>query len=211
MHEQVFVRVARDIVQRRRPVRLPDGTIRKRRKNCNEPGCAHELTFSCYHGLPLLSKDRTRRWFVGALDAARSKWDVELWAYVIMPEHAHVLLCPRQHDYAIAAIRKTIKQSVARRAIRYLRERNPEWLEHLLDVEGRRSFYRFWQAGGGFDRNIVKADTAWASVSYIHANPVTRGLAACETEWQWSSARWYAGMDGVVLTMDDCPPSPPVR
>ena len=61
------------------------------RKTCKRydiPGDAHALTFSCFHGQPFLSKDRTRTWLVEALDRARSKHSFHIWAYVIMPEHA---------------------------------------------------------------------------------------------------------------------------
>ena len=37
---------------------------RKHLKSYNIPGHAHELTFPCFHRLPLFSKDRTRQWFV---------------------------------------------------------------------------------------------------------------------------------------------------
>jgi putative transposase len=187
---------------------LPDGTIRKRRANFNDPGNAHELTFSCFHKLPLLSKDRTRKWLVEALDVARRQWDFEMWAYVIMPDHAHVLLCPRQAEYDIVGIRKSIKQSVARRAIQLLKAEAPIWLQRLEVVEGGKRSYRFWQAGGGYDRNINNVKTAWSSVHYLHANPVRRELVTSPTEWKWSSARWFAGLDDVVLRMDDRPPDP---
>jgi len=169
-------------------MRLPDGTIRKLRRNWNEVGHAHELTFCCRHRLPLLSKDRSRRWLIEALAAAREVHDVELWAYVIMPEHVHVLLWPRPPNYDVAPIRKTIKQSVARRAIGYLRANAPQWLERLLVIE--------------------REEAAWTVVEYIHANPVRRGLVATPTEWPWSSARWYAGEPEVLLAMDGCPTGP---
>jgi len=31
---------------------------------------------------------------------------------------------------------------------------------------------------------------------------VRRGLVSQPTDWPWSSARFYAGMDGVALPMD---------
>ena len=65
--------------------------------------------------------------------------------------------------------------------------------------------YRFWQQGGGYDRNFDNVAAAWASVEYIHRNPVRRGLVDCPTDWTWSSARWYAGLDGVLIEMDGCP------
>ncbi|NOS99965.1 MAG: hypothetical protein HOP29_05005 [Phycisphaerales bacterium] len=187
-------------------MRLSNGTVRKYRRSFNEIGHAHELTFSCYGGQPMLNRDRTRQWMVEAIDAARRRHHFEVWAYVIMPEHAHALILPGGH-YEMSTILKTIKQSVARKALAFLRKHEPAWMEKLrarADVGG--AIYHFWQPGGGYDRNITKAATAWASVEYLHRNPVRRGLAACETDWKWSSARWYAGLDGVVLPMDDRPP-----
>ena len=35
---------------------------RKKLRRYDEPGHAHFLTFSCYHRLPLLSKERSRLW-----------------------------------------------------------------------------------------------------------------------------------------------------
>ena len=51
-------------------MRLEDGTIRHLRRSFNDPGHAHEFTFCCYHGYELLSKVRTREWFIDALDRA---------------------------------------------------------------------------------------------------------------------------------------------
>jgi len=103
-------------------MRRPDGTVRKRRKSSDIPGQAHELTFTCYHNLPMLGRNRTRQWLLQSLDQARRRWDLELWAYVIMPEHVHLLLLPRRDDYRISLILKAIKQPVAQRAVKYLKE-----------------------------------------------------------------------------------------
>ncbi|MFQ5806781.1 MAG: transposase [Phycisphaerae bacterium] len=181
---------------------------RKRRTTWNEPGHAHELTFSCFPRLPLLTKERTRRWLIEALDRARQRWCFELWAYVIMPEHVHVLLYPTSAEYSISAVLKAIKQPVARRALLHLRRFAPHFLDRLRVGRPGRVEYRFWQAGGGYDRNIYDEATAWACVEYIHGNPARRELCAVPTDWLWSSARWYAGLDDVPLEMDACPQSP---
>jgi len=153
-----------------------------------------------------LKKDRTRLWFIDALKKARDTHGLDLWAYVIMPEHAHVLLFPRWEGYSLPAILKSIKQSVARRAVLYLRRERPE---RLRDLEVRwpsgRVEHRFWQQGGGYDRNVVDVNTAWKVVRYIHANPVRRGLVAGDVDWPWSSAGFYAGVENVLLEMDGCP------
>lgn len=122
-----------------------------------------------------------------------------------MPEHVHVLLWPTEDPYSISAILKSVKQPVARATIRYLRERAPNWLRNLEVVRAGKIEHRFWLEGGGYDRNIFDEHVAWTCVEYIHANPVRRGLVEHPTDWPWSSASWYAGMDGVELEMDACP------
>jgi putative transposase len=164
-----------------------------RRPTANEPGHAHELTFSCYRGFPFLRAERTCLWLAEAIDAARCKYAFSLWAYVFMPEHVHLLLCPQRHDYEIAAILKAIKQTVGTKAIKFLRRTAPEWLDRISVKQGAETERRFWQAGGGFDRNITDPRLAMLMIEYIHANPVRRQLVQNPEEWKWSSAGWCEG------------------
>jgi putative transposase len=98
---------------------------RTHRRNINEPGHAHVLTFSCYHGYKFLAAERTCQWLANAIDAARHRFNFALWAYVFMPEHVHILVWPRQPGYDIADVRRAIKAPVGRKAIRYLVEESP--------------------------------------------------------------------------------------
>ena len=59
-------------------MRTVDGP-RKTVKHFDLPGDAHYLTFSCYHGLQILSKNRTRLWFLEELAKARTKHHFDLW------------------------------------------------------------------------------------------------------------------------------------
>jgi putative transposase len=183
---------------------LPDGTIRHRRKSIDLSNHAHELTFSCYNGYKLLSKDKTRQWLVDSLDRARRKHHLQLWAYVLMPEHCHVVVLPERSEYQTSWILETIKKGVARRALNFLKRKGPSsWLERLTARHPSGEIERhFWQPGGGYDRNIVTMAALVGAVHYIHANPVRRGLVAQPTDWEWSSARWYEGETDVRLKMD---------
>ncbi len=177
--------------------------IRKRCRRHDEPGQAHGLTFSCYRRLPLLSKDRTRRWLIEAIDEARRLARFDLWAYDIMPEHAHLLLAPRSPPVGISRILRRIKRPVGRKAIAYLESTSPAWLARLTVIGSDGAVERrFWQAGGGYDRNLVEPDTAWKVVDDFHRNPVRRGLVGRPEDREWSSARWYAGIRPVPLEID---------
>ena len=181
-----------------------DPMPRKTRRSYDEPGHAHFLTYSCHQRLPLLTKDRTRRWVVDAFEATRRELDVELWAYVIMPEHVHVLLYPRRDDYEMRQILAALKRPVSDAARKYLEEiRDEEWLARLSVEYPSRRVFRFWQPGGGFDRNIFKEKTVAKVIDYIHANPVRRGLVESPTDWPWSSARFWEGDKDAILSMDE--------
>jgi putative transposase len=185
---------------------------RKKVKHYDTPGHAHFLTFSCYRRWPLLSKDRSRWWFVRALEKARRRHDFDLWAWVLMPEHVHLLVWPRQSVYRMARILASIKKPVGARAIAYLRTHAPEFLERLSVRNRNRTYHRFWQAGPGRDQNLYEPVTIHRAIAYIHNNPVQRGLVARAEDWPWSSAADWAGREPWCLAVDrTVPPVEEIR
>jgi putative transposase len=162
---------------------------RKQCKRYDVEGDAHCLTFSCFHRLPLFSKTRSCQWMRDALQLGREIRRYDLWAYVIMPEHVHVVLWPHP-GVMISQILTTIKQSVAKRALLWLRESAPDFLLRLEDHQGDgRVVHRFWQRGGGYDRNLRSATDIHEKIEYAHNNPVRRGLVIRAADWHWSSCR----------------------
>jgi putative transposase len=79
----------------------------------------------------------------------------------------------------------------------------PEFAEHMRDADGNENSLRFWQAGGGYDRNIFTAEELWEKIKYIHENPVRRKLVTIATDWRWSSAADYAKLREGPLKVDN--------
>lgn len=169
---------------------------RKRCKRYDIDGQAHCLTFSCFRRRPYLSRDRSCQWVVDALQRGREKALYDLWAYVLMPEHVHIVLLPSPGT-KISRILTALKASVSKRAILWVRDNAPEFLASMKDVQPNgNSHYRFWQRGGGYDRNLRSLDDIYEKIHYVHANPVKRGLVQTSSEWKWSSYRaWQTGED----------------
>jgi len=112
---------------------------RRRRTNYNEPGQTHELTFSCYQGYKFLKAERTGQWLADSIEAARAQLNFDLWAYVFMPEHVHLIVHPREDNYDISKIRKAIKAPVGMRAIRHIKKEAPEWLGRITRQRGKKT------------------------------------------------------------------------
>ena len=63
-----------------------------RLKRYHSQGHDHFITFSCYHRLPLLNKDHARTTFLPTLEQLRKRHQFDIYGYVLMPEHVHLLL-----------------------------------------------------------------------------------------------------------------------
>jgi putative transposase len=170
---------------------------RKTVRRFHEPGDLHELTFSCYRRKPLLTDDDLQLQLAESLDRAMIGQSCRLVAYVFMPEHVHLLVHPKSHEARIDLLLKAIKAPFSRRVKRQLEEADSPLLDELI-VRERPGLYgfRFWQEGGGYDRNLRTEAAVMAAILYIHENPVRRGLCLQPTDWRWSSACTYRN-DGV--------------
>ena len=167
---------------------------------------ARFLTFSCYHRLPLFSNRRIRDLFAEHLRAVRDRFGCHLYAWVVMSEHVHLLLWPRLPEDPVSKVLYTLKRGFASRVLTRWRELGARILS---DLEAADNSVRFWQRGGGYDRNVFSREEFDEKLRYIHNNPVTRGLVERAEDWAWSSARWYAGGRDAPVEIDPLPPTTP--
>ncbi len=184
---------------------------RRRFENRNH---ARYITCSCFRRRPFLSRDRSRQWLIEAIERARQLHQFDLWAWVIMPEHIHLLLFPKPGGPALGPILQSIKQPIAKRALKWVRTNSPRALGPFEDRRPDGSVvHRFWQRGGGYDRNLWSPNEIWEKIDYIHENPVRRGLCDRPEEWPWSSARYFLDRQAGPLTIDRAriPPRPSPR
>ena len=180
---------------------------RKRCKRWDVPFSAHALTFSCFGQQPFLRSARACKWFLDSLQRARAKTPFDLWAYVIMPEPVHLLLLPHQGT-TISATLASLKLSMTRKALNWVRRNSPRFLARMEQRQGGVVRHRFWLPGGGYDRNLRSPHDVHEKIRYIHANPVRRGLVARPEDWPWSSARAHLhGADEPIPIDGDTVPS----
>lgn len=153
------------------------------------------LTFSCYQRRQLLGTPQDRDEFARRLSIARDRCGFRLLAWVTMPEHVHMIVVPTD-EYPVPKLLVAIKQPVAQTLLRAWQSVDSPMLQEATVGSGK---LRFWQAGGGFDRNVRDHEELEREIAYIHHNPVRRGLVKNAKDWAWSSARWYEGeQDGGV-------------
>jgi len=117
--------------------------------------------------------------------------NVDVLAWVVMPNHAHLLI--RSEQANVAVFLQQLKGQFAQAVIRRWKELNASVLNQIMTKNGP----RFWQVGGGYDRNVM-GEELLEKVRYCHANPVTAGLVLRSIDWPWSSARRYENRDDAI-------------
>ena len=152
---------------------MPNGLIRY--QECKS---SHFITFSCYRRRPLLANSNGYSSFEHELEALRAKYELNVAGYVLMPEHVHLLVGePRNTSLAIAV--QLLKQNTSRKL--------------------NRTEDRFWQRRY-YDFNVWSEEKQLEKLSYMHRNPVRRGLVEKPEDWPWSSFLHHAV--GVVGTVE---------
>jgi len=184
---------------------------RKRVRHYNEPGAFHELTFSCYRRMPLLTNDVWRGMLSHSIDRAIEGHHFRLVAFVYMPEHVHLLVLPEDETALVENLLRAIKRPYSYRIKELLRQSGDPLLRKLtIRQRPGVTTFRYWQEGPGYDRNITEPKTLLHAIDYIHANPVRRGLVEAALDWRWSSIHHYAGAeppdDPLLPTVHRLPP-----
>ena len=129
----------------------------------------HFITFSCFHRLPYLAAPAAKNLVQAILEQTRARHQARIYAYVLMPEHVHLLVNEPPH-ILVAQFLKVLKQTTSR---------------HLKGQQDH-----FWQTRY-YDANISGEDERSDVIRYIHRNPVKRNLVANPEDYPWSSFRHY--------------------
>ena len=110
---------------------------------------------------------------VNTLQAAEQRELCKLHAFVVMPNHVHVLIEPWRE---------------LRRITKWIKGTSAVQINRALNKTGQ----RLWQ-DESFDHWIRNSAQFERVRAYIENNPVKAGLARSATEWPWSSAtcRWH--------------------
>jgi putative transposase len=157
----------------------------------HEPNTFHYTTSVCYRRVPIFRNERACQLFIQALAETKKRLPFKLIGYVVMPDHAHLILNPVNCD--ISPVMNSLKSAAARQIIDWLKESNYVSSLRRLALEHpqkRGHTHSVWQKD-------FSAIDLWSpkfirqKLNYIHLNPVRGNLCKHPAEWKWSSYRAY--------------------
>lgn len=139
--------------------------------------------------LPVFRTDLIKTVTCNALDEARNSGGFLIFAYVIMPDHLHLLTdCPKTS----ADVLRYVKGLTGRRIIDYLKEHDQaSSLAKLRHEQWKRKHtYSLWQQ----EKNVFSIFSEamfMQKANYIHLNPVHAEMCVRPVDYRWTSARFW--------------------
>jgi putative transposase len=162
-----------------------------------QPNHPHFLTATINNWLPLFTRPEAVEIVLDAWRFLRREASFELFGYVVLENHLHFIA--RSPD--LGRDLQRFKSYTARQLITLLEERQATRLLELLALFKRRhkqqSHYQVWEEGS--HPQVVDNEAVMRQkLEYIHLNPVKRGYVDLPEHWRYSSARNYAGQQGLI-------------
>jgi putative transposase len=134
----------------------------------------------------LFAKDSFANIIIEELKFRKEKKQIELYGYVIMPEHFHLIISSE----SIPKVMRSIKSYTAKKIIEKLKEEKR--FSILTDLKKSKSEfklqseYQVWQEGF-HPKMILGSEEFEQKMNYMHNNPVKRGLVESPGDWKYSS------------------------
>ena len=145
------------------------------------PDCPHHVTARGKRRKPIFFEDGDQEIYLDVLAEQTRRSRVEVWAYCLMPNHVHLILCPKTADGMGEAIGRAHRQWAS-----FINGRG-RWRGHLFD--GR------YASVAMDDAHLITA------ARYVALNPVRARLVQRASDWPWSSvhAHLTGKDDGLVM------------
>ena len=152
---------------------------------------AYYLTSVAHKRLTIFRTDKLKQVLCDAFNEVRNKHGILILAYVIMPDHTHLLV---YSEKAMSDALRLLNGVAARRIIQYLKDNGFDRSLFKLrgEVRERNHKHSVWHHHSD-SLEIFGEETFLQKVEYIHQNPVRAGLVEKASDYKFSSVRCWAG------------------
>ncbi|MGH9944986.1 MAG: transposase [Pyrinomonadaceae bacterium] len=147
------------------------------------------LTSVAKDRLSVFRSDKIKVVTCAALDEARKSGGFDLYAYVIMPDHVHLITDSIRRP---SAVLRFVNGIISRRVIDFLKEQGYQSSLDKLRQEGKARGYRYslWDQHNNA-LHLTSEGVFMQKVHYIHQTPVRAGLVERAESYRWSSVRCW--------------------
>jgi len=162
----------------------------------------HYVTFQVVRWIDIFTRQVYRDIVIDSLRYCQQNKGLEIYAFVVMSNHIHLLI--RSEIGKLSNTIKEFKSFTAKKILEAMNtesESRREWMLNLFEFSAkqhkRNEKYQVWTHENHAE-TVYSNQFMDVKIRYIHENPVRAGIVEKEEDYLYSSARNYAGLDGVL-------------
>ncbi len=174
-----------------------------RKYKFTDPEQLHFVTYTTVGWIDVFTRDATRQIVVDSLDYCCRVKGLNVHAWCIMTNHAHLIISSRDKslDNIIGRHKRHVSMEIRSWLTAGNGESRREWMLELFRKAGsansNNADFQFWQQHN-HPIHIYSRDVVLQKLNYLHDNPVRAGFVNEPEHWRWSSATDYAGGAGLL-------------
>jgi len=164
---------------------------------------AYFVTITTVNWVDVFTRLNHKTTIIDSLRYCQQQKGLEIYAYVLMPSHLH-MICRAKEGFELSNIIRDFKKFTSKKIIQNIQdepESRREWLLELFSKAcehlKREQEYKVWQDGYHAEE-ISSNKFIYQKLNYIHDNPVKDRIVEKPEDYLFSSARNYAELDALL-------------
>lgn len=166
----------------------------------NDTDKAYFITITTVSWIDVFTRLNHKYAIIDSLRYCQQQKGLEIYAYVLMPSHLH-MMCRSKEGFVLSDIIRDFKKYTSKKIIQNIKEEPESRREWLLDLFSkacvhlkRDQEYKVWQDGYHAEE-ISSNKFIYQKLNYIHENPVKDKIVEKPEDYIFSSARNYADLE----------------
>lgn len=157
------------------------------------------VTTTCEDFLPLIEPQDVKDILVNSLLFCNAKYNAEIVAYALMPEHIHLIIHFKAGNQ-LSQYMQSFKRFTSRKTLDYWAQHQSGLLKKLKYWDRGLLGYKIWQ-DRFHDVTLYSLKICWTKLNYINNNPVKAGLCDKAEDYPYSSGAFYNGMPDTKIPL----------
>lgn len=161
------------------------------------------ITFATVEWVDVFTRQSYRDIFLESIRYCQKEKGLIVYSWCLMSNHVHMIVRSKYED--LSGTIRDLKKFTSKKILKEIQHSNLEsrkdWMLEIFMKAGERNSnnqsYQFWRQDNRpieiFSNGVIDQ-----KMEYVHQNPVVAGLVENAEDYLYSSARDYAGVNGLI-------------
>ncbi|MDX9769985.1 MAG: transposase [Bacteroidales bacterium] len=170
----------------------------------HNPDGVYFVSFAVVEWIDVFTRNDYKDILIESLEFCQREKGMEIFAWCIMTNHVHLVfrsINGQKPELLLGDFKRFTSKAVVNAIRENQRESRKEWLlerfKRAAEESSNVNSYQLWQHNNK-PIEIWSNKVIFEKISYVHNNPVEEGLVYYPQDYVYSSARDYAGEQGLL-------------